>query len=64
VKDLISAYVVGGFVSLLGLGGLTMSAWAQDGAIHGFGLGVFVFAVLFVFHLLKSGFDAAQRGSD
>jgi hypothetical protein len=61
MKDLVSAYVVGGFVSLLGLGGLTMSALAQDGAIHGFGLGVFAFAILFVFHLLKSGFDAAQR---
>jgi tetrahydromethanopterin S-methyltransferase subunit B len=61
MKDLVSSWVMGGFVGVLGLVGLVMASGARDDAIYGFGLGVFVFAVLFVFLLIKRGFDAAGR---
>lgn len=62
MMDLVSSWVMGGFVGVLGLVGLVMASGARDEAIYGFGLGVFVFAVFFVFLLLKRGFDAAQGG--
>jgi hypothetical protein len=59
MSDVASSWTMGIFVSLLGCIGLVMASGAHDGAIYGFGLGVFVFAVLFVFMLIKRGFDAA-----
>ena len=49
---------------ILGLIGLVLASGARDGAVYGFGIGVFVFAVLFVFLLIKRGYDAtdAARG--
>jgi hypothetical protein len=52
--------VVGVFVGALGLIGLFLASGAHDGAIYGFGIAVFVFSVLFVFMLVKRGFDAAE----
>ena len=60
MKDFVSSCVMGGFVSLLGLVGLFMASRAHDVAVHGFGLGVFAFAVLFVFLLVKRAWDAAD----
>jgi hypothetical protein len=60
MKDFVSSCVMGGFVSLLGLVGLFMASRAHDAAVHGFGLGVFAFAVLFVFVLVKRAWDAAD----
>lgn len=60
MKDFVSSCVMGGFVSLLGLVGLFMASRAHDVAMHGFGLGVFAFSVLFVFVLVKRAWDAAD----
>ena len=60
MKDFVSSCVMGGFVSLLGLVGLFMASRAHDVAVHGFGLGVFAFSVLFVFVLVKRAWDAAD----
>ncbi|MBL8696855.1 MAG: hypothetical protein JNK67_00695 [Alphaproteobacteria bacterium] len=57
MKDKISSWIVGGFVGLLGLVGLVLSAGAKDLAVHGFGLAVFAFAVLFNFWLIKRSYD-------
>ena len=64
MSDVVSSWVMGVFVGVLGLVGLFMAAGARDGAVYGFGLGVFLFAVLFVFLLIKRGFDAvtASKG--
>jgi hypothetical protein len=60
MQDRVSAWVMSIFVGLLGLVGLLMAANAHDAAIHGFGLGVFVFAILFVFFIIKRAFDTAD----
>jgi hypothetical protein len=64
MSDVISSWVMGVFVGLLGLVGLVLASGARDGAVYGFGIGVFIFAVLFVFLLIKRGYDAtdAARG--
>jgi uncharacterized membrane protein YbhN (UPF0104 family) len=54
--------IVGIFVSLLGLLGLTWSAHALDDGIYVFGLGLFAFGVLFDFWLVKKHFDRLERG--
>jgi hypothetical protein len=59
MPDLVSSWVMSVFVGVLGLVGLLMAANARDAAIYGFGLGVFVFAILFVFFIVKRAFDAA-----
>lgn len=59
MNDTISSWVMGIFVGVLGLVGLVLASGARDGAVYGFGLGVFCFAVLFVFLLIKRGYDAA-----
>lgn len=61
MNDVVSSWVMGLFVGVLGVVGLFMAAGAHDFAIHGFGLGVFAFAVLFVFLLIKRAYDAAER---
>jgi hypothetical protein len=60
MNDTISSWVMGVFVGALGLVGLVLASGARDGAVYGFGLGVFGFAVLFVFLLIKRGYDAAD----
>ena len=63
MNDFVSSCVMGAFVSLLGMVGLFMASRAHDLAVHGFGLGVFAFAVLFVFVLIKRAYDAPAAGS-
>jgi hypothetical protein len=62
MNDAISSWVMGVFVGFLGLVGLVLASGARDGAVYGFGFGVFVFAVLFVFLLIKRGYDTAGAG--
>jgi hypothetical protein len=46
MQDRVSAWVMGVFVGVLGLVGLVLAAGAHDVPIYGFGLGVFVFAMI------------------
>jgi hypothetical protein len=54
-------WCVGGFVGVLGLIGLFLAAGAADRGIYVFGMALAAFAVLFVFALIKQGFDALER---
>jgi FtsH-binding integral membrane protein len=56
----IGSWIVGGIVGLLGLIGLFLASRAVDGAIYGFGVLLFVFAVLFNFWLVKRHYDAIE----
>ncbi|MGQ0678034.1 MAG: cytochrome-c oxidase, cbb3-type subunit I [Rhodospirillales bacterium] len=47
----------GAFVGVLGLLGLTLASGAVDAGIYVFGLGLFAFAVLFVFRLIARAYD-------
>lgn len=46
---------------LLGLLGLVLASQAQDMAFSAFGLLLFVFAVLFIFGMVKGACDRAER---
>jgi O-antigen ligase len=52
------SWIIGGLVALAGLIGLFLAADAVDRGIYVFGLGLFAFAVLFVFSQIKHAFDA------
>jgi Zn-dependent membrane protease YugP len=54
-------WLAGAMVALLGLVGLFMSSGARDNAVYLFGLGLFAFAVLFIFSQVRQAFDAAER---
>jgi hypothetical protein len=56
-------WISGGLVGLLGLIGLYLAAGAADRGIYVFGMALAAFAVLFVFALIKQGFDALERES-
>jgi hypothetical protein len=51
-------WVIGGIVALAGLIGLFLAADAVDPGMYIFGLGLFAFAVLFVFSQVRCAFDA------
>lgn len=53
--------IIGLFVAVLGIGGLFMASGARNSEISLFGLSLFVFAVLFNFHLIKGHFDRADQ---
>ena len=53
----LSAWIFGGLTTLIGLCGLVLAAHAADSVMYGVGLALFVFAMLFDFWLIKSGFD-------
>ena len=59
----VSKWVVGAAISVLALVGLIVSARAQDATMYWVGLAIFVFAVLFIFHMVKRSFDQAEAGS-
>jgi len=61
MNDKVSTIVMGVFVSILGLVGLILAAGAVDTPVYGFGLGTFVFAVLYDFLLIKFWFDAHRH---
>lgn len=55
-------FVVGAVIGLLGLVGLFLAARAENAdGVHAAGLIVFAFAVLYIFLLIKRGFDEADR---
>lgn len=54
-------WILGGLVSLFAVGGLFLAAGAADPGMELFGLALFGFGVLFVFWLIKTGFDAAAE---
>ncbi len=54
-------WIAGSAIGLLGLIGLYLASRAVDGGIYGFGLLLFLFAVLFDFWLMKRCFDERQR---
>ena len=57
MNDKASSIAIGSFVSILGLVGLALAAGAVDLPVYGFGLGMFVFAVVYDFGLIKLWFD-------
>ncbi len=57
----VSNWVMGAAATIMGLAALFVSARAGHGLGHYAGIGVFVFSVLFVFLLMKTGFDQEER---
>ena len=53
--------VVGGWVAMLGIVGLFLAAGAADNAMSVFGWGLVIFALVFVFGLIKRHFDRADE---
>ncbi len=54
-------WIAGGVVAILGVSGLFLAAGAADRGIYLFGLALFAFAILYVFALIKQGFDSQER---
>jgi hypothetical protein len=50
-------WIVGGFVSLLGMIGLFLAANAKDNGIYFFGFAIAAFAILYVFAAIKQSYD-------
>ncbi|MFM9843336.1 MAG: hypothetical protein ACKVOI_10255 [Dongiaceae bacterium] len=50
-------WIVGGFVSLLGVIGLFLAANAKDNGIYLFGFAIAAFAILYVFAAIKQSYD-------
>ena len=49
-------------MGILGLGGLFFASHAKEEPIYVAGLILFVFAILFIFYLIKDGFDRSEHG--
>ena len=56
-----ASWLVGLALAAIGLLGLYLASRAADGALTLFGLSLFVFATLFVFGLIRRGYDARER---
>jgi hypothetical protein len=54
-------WIWSGLVALMGLAGLFVAARGEHGVPYWGGLVFFVFAVLFIFYMIKRGFDHAER---
>jgi hypothetical protein len=52
--DNLGPWILGVFMALLSLIGLTMASGATDGGFYGVGLLFFVFGVLFIFGLIRA----------
>ncbi len=55
-----SHWIMGVFVAVLGLAGLLMAGAARDTGILAFGLALSLFAVLFCWWMIKTGYDEAE----
>ena len=55
-----SHWIMGVFVALLGLAGLLMAGAARDTGILAFGLALSLFAVLFCWWMIKTGYDEPE----
>ena len=58
-----SSWITGAVTSLFGLVGVILAANAADPGIYIFGLGLFVFAVLFAFWLVRQHFNAQDEAA-
>jgi hypothetical protein len=56
-----ASWLVGLALAAIGVLGLYLASRAADGALALFGLSLFVFAILFVFGLIRRGYDARER---
>ncbi len=56
-----SHWIMGTLAGLFAVVGLLMAGAAHDDGIFIFGLGLFVAGVLFVFWMIKTAFDAAEK---
>jgi hypothetical protein len=56
-----SNWVLSGLVALMGLAGLFVAARGGHSMPYWGGLAFFLFAVLFVFYMIKRGFDHAEH---
>ena len=57
-----SNWILGFFAAVMGLGGLFVASHAGHGVGYYGGLAVFVFAVLFVFFLIRTTLDHEEPG--
>jgi hypothetical protein len=55
-------WIMGAIMGVIAFVGLILAAHALDAGIYIFGLGLFVFGVLFDFWLIKRSFDSAEAG--
>ena len=53
-------WIVSGLVGLGGIIGLFLASGAADTGIYVFGMGLFVFAVLFIFSRIKGAYDSTE----
>jgi hypothetical protein len=56
-----SSWVLSGLVALMGIAGLFVASRGGHSMPYWGGLAFFLFAVLFVFYMMKRGFDHAER---
>ena len=54
-------FILGGIVAILGLLGLIGAADAETGPLYYAGLGVFIAALAYDFHLIKAACDEYER---
>jgi len=57
-------WIIGGVVALLGLTGLFLAAHGLDDGVYLFGLGLFAFAVLFLFSLIGRTVGRRDAGGE
>jgi hypothetical protein len=56
-------WILGGFVTILGVVGLALAAGAYDTGMYTFGLSLFAFGIWFDFWLIKKSFDTAEHAA-
>ena len=59
-SDLPDSFLYGGAVGIMGIVGLIVAARAGHGMAYSGGLAFFTFAVLFIFLMIKRGFDKSE----
>lgn len=60
--DNVSNWVLGFFSVVMGIGGLFVASRAGEGLGYYGGLAMFVFAILFVFFLIRTSLDHEEQG--
>ncbi|MBM3569343.1 MAG: hypothetical protein FJX46_11400 [Alphaproteobacteria bacterium] len=54
-------FVTGALMALISLLGLVLAAGAVDAGMEIFGLGLFVFGVLFIFQLIRQAYEPEEN---
>lgn len=62
MQDIVT-WIINGLVALAGILGLFLAANAVDAGFYGFGLLLFVFAILFIFMNIKKAFDESEAAA-